>query len=420
MNILILGGGAREHALAWAFAQNPRCDKLIVAPGNPGLDGVAECALLDILDGPAIATFADTQAIDLVVIGPEAPLVAGVADDLRGAGLAVLGPSAAAARIEGSKSFAKAVCEAAGVPTAAWAVFDDADAARRHIRDCGAPIVVKADGLAAGKGVLVATTEAAAVAAVDDIFAKGPARAVLEDVLLGEEASLFVLTDGTTVRPFGTAQDHKRLRDGDEGPNTGGMGAISPAPILTAEVEARAMAEIVHPTLRELARLGAPFQGVLYVGLMIEESRPSVVEFNARLGDPEAQALMLRLGGQALDLIAACAEERLGDVALNWADDHAMAVVLAAENYPAAPVTGTPLGITDIDPGPGAVLFQAGTSLHNGQLVTAGGRVLTAAARGAELAAARDRAYALTDRAVFPGAQYRRDIGHHALKKPDC
>ena len=299
MNILILGSGGREHALAWAVLQNPRCDRLIVAPGNGGIGRVAECADLDIEDGAAVAAFADEQGVDLVIVGPEGPLAAGVADALAEAGIACFGPSAAAARVEASKTFTKALCDAVGAPTADWARFDALAPALDHLARVGAPIVVKADGLAAGKGVTVAETPEAAEAALRDVFdgLHGRAEVVLESVLSGEEASFFCLVDGTDVLAIGTAQDHKRAGDGDTGPNTGGMGAYSPAPVMTPGVEAAALDRIVRPCMAELARRGTPYRGVLFVGLMIEDGVPSLVEFNARFGDPECQCLMMRLGG---------------------------------------------------------------------------------------------------------------------------
>jgi phosphoribosylamine--glycine ligase len=420
MNILILGGGGREHALAWAVKQNPKCDRLIAAPGNPGIARLAEVADLDVLDGDAVAAFAAENAVDLVIVGPEAPLAAGVADRLRLAGVSVLGPSADAARLESSKAFAKEVCDAAGAPTAPWARFTDAPAAKAHVRAKGAPIVVKADGLAAGKGVVVADTVADAEAAIDLMFggALGEAGAsvVIEGFLRGEEASLFVLCDGATALPFGTAQDHKRLGDGDTGPNTGGMGAYSPAPVLSPEVEARALREIVEPTLREMARRGTPFQGVLYAGLMIEAGQPRLVEFNVRLGDPEAQALLMRLGGQALDLIQACAEGRLAGMRAQWAEDHALTVVMAAEGYPGDTKRGAPLGGLDaVEESSRLVVFHAGTAERDGRLVAAGGRVLAVTARGDSLREARERAYAVVDRIDLPGGHVRRDIGWRAL-----
>lgn len=416
MNVLILGGGGREHALAWAFKQNPKCDRLIVAPGNPGVAALAECADLDVLDGEAVAAFAVENAVDLAVVGPEAPLAAGVADALRRAGIATFGPGREAARLESSKGFAKAVLDAAGAPTAAWAAFDALAPALAHVRDRGAPVVVKADGLAAGKGVTVAATLAEAEAALRAVFAGGPGSVVVEDVLRGEEASLFVLCDGTGTLSLGGAQDHKRLLDGDRGPNTGGMGAYAPAPVLSPRVEARAMERIVAPVLAEMARRGAPFVGVLYVGLMVEAGEPSVVEFNARFGDPEAQVLMMRLGAQALDLVQATAEGRLAEARVNWAEDHALCVVLAAEGYPGAPVRGAAIGGLDGLPATtDAMAFHAGTALVDGRVVAAGGRVLTLAARGASLAEARARAYAMVEAVDLPGGQWRRDIGWRAL-----
>ena len=331
MNILILGSGGREHALAWAAQQHPAADRVVVAPGNAGTEGVAERADLDVLDPGAVAELAAAEAIDLCLIGPEAALAAGVADRLREAGVAVLGPSAEAARIETSKAFAKAACDAAGIRTAAWARFDDAAAAEVHIRERGAPIVVKADGLMAGKGVVVAPDVETAVGAAHAMAAHGPV--VVEALLRGREASFFALCDGCDAIPFGTAQDHKRALDGDRGPNTGGMGAFSPSPLLSGR-EDRVMAEVIRPLLREMARRGTPYRGVLYAGLMIDDDAISVVEFNARLGDPEAQVLMMRLGAQAMDLMLACAEGRLAGERAHWADDHALCVVMAARGYP--------------------------------------------------------------------------------------
>jgi phosphoribosylamine---glycine ligase len=417
MNILVLGGGGREHALAWAIAQNPKCGQVVAAPGNAGMVEVAHLAPgLDILDGEAVLDFCHAHAIDFVVVGPEAPLAAGVADTLRAGGVLTLGPSAAAAELEASKAFTKALCAEAGVPTAAWAVFDDPAAARAHVEAQGAPIVVKADGLAAGKGVVVAQSLDEARAAIDTVFSgDGGGRVVIEEFMPGEEASVFLLVDGETVLPLGTAQDHKRALDGDRGPNTGGMGAYSPAPVVTPAVLDRTMAEIVRPTLATLARRGTPYQGILYVGLMIEEGRPRLVEYNVRFGDPEAQVIAIRLGAQLLDAFLACAEGRLAEARLHWADDHAITVVLAAEGYPGPCATGTPLVVPD--PGdPRVQVFHAGTRRDEaGRLVTAGGRILAATARGATLAEAHRLAYAMLDRIACEGAHHRRDIGHRAL-----
>ena len=420
MNILILGGGGREHALAWAVMQNPKCDKLIVAPGNAGIAQIAECASLDIEDGGAVVEFSGENAIDLIIIGPEAPLAAGVADALRDAGFPVFGPSKAAARLEASKSFTKEICDAAKAPTAAYGHFTDAEAAKAYVRDQGAPIVVKADGLAAGKGVIIAETVEAAEAAIDDMFggAFGGAGAevVIEEFMTGEEASFFLLVDGEDVLPIGTAQDHKRVGEGDTGPNTGGMGAYSPAPVLSDAVAEKALEEIVKPTMREMARRGTPYSGVLYAGLMIEDGRPRLVEYNVRFGDPECQVLMMRLGAQALDLIHACAEGRLAEAQVTWADDHAMTVVLAAKGYPGSYEKGTVIGGLDgLTEDSFHQMFHAGTSEKDGKVVASGGRVLNATARGATLADAAERAYALVDGVDWPEGFCRRDIGWRAL-----
>ena len=420
MNILILGSGGREHSLAWAIKQNPKCDRLIVAPGNAGIAGIADCADIDILDGDAVATFAEENAIDFVVIGPEAPLAAGVADRLRAAGLLVFGPSQAAAALEASKSFTKAICDAAGAPTARYAHFTDADAARAYIRQQGAPIVVKADGLAAGKGVIVAMTEAEALAAIDDMFdgsfGAAGAEVVVEEFMDGEEASFFVLCDGKTILPVGTAQDHKRAYDGDTGPNTGGMGAYSPAPVMTDAVTQKALDQIIRPTMDEMRKRGTPFQGVLFCGLMIKNGEPRLVEYNVRFGDPECQCLMMRLGGQVLDLLHACAEERLADMQVNWADDHALTVVMAAKGYPGDYQKGTAIaGLDTLPEDSKHMVFHAGTAEKDGRIVANGGRVLAVTARGTTLAAAHERAYAMAQSIDWPEGFYRSDIGWRAL-----
>lgn len=420
MNILILGSGGREHSLAWAVAQNPKCDRLIVAPGNAGMAEIADCAALDIEDRNAVVTFAEEAAIDFVIIGPEAPLAAGVADRLREAGILCFGPSAAAAQLEASKTFTKQICDAAGAPTAAYAHFTEAGPARAYIEAQGAPIVVKADGLAAGKGVIVAMTEAEALAAVDDMFggAFGGAGAevVIEEFMTGEEASYFVLCDGKTVLPIGTAQDHKRAYDGDEGPNTGGMGAYSPAPVLTDAIAQQALEEIIRPCMDEMARRGTPYQGVLYAGLMIEDGHARLVEYNARFGDPECQVLMMRLGAQALDLLLACAEGTLAETRVNWADDHALTVVLAADGYPGSYAKGTEIrGVDGIVEDSFQMVFHAGTKRVDGKLAANGGRVLNVTARGDSLAEARARAYTLLDQIDWPEGFCRRDIGWRAL-----
>ena len=420
MNILILGSGGREHALAWAIRQNPKCDRLIVAPGNPGIAALAECADLDILSRSEVCDFAQENAIDLVVIGPEAPLAAGVADALRAAGLLVFGPSQAAAQLEASKAFTKEVCDACGAPTAAWARFSDAASAKAYVTAQGAPIVVKADGLAAGKGVVVAETLDQALDAIDMIFdgAFGAAGAevVIEEFMAGEEASFFVLSDGVNCLPIGTAQDHKRVGEGDTGPNTGGMGAYSPAPVLTPVLQEQVMDQIIRPTVAEMARRGTPFQGVLYAGLMIKDGEARLVEYNARFGDPECQVLMIRLGAQALDLIHACAEGRLDRTAVTWADDHALTVVLATEGYPGDYAKGSRIrGLEALPEDSFHMVFHAGTAEKDGALVASGGRVLAATGRGASLAEARDRAYELVGGIDWPEGFYRRDIGWRAL-----
>jgi phosphoribosylamine--glycine ligase len=420
MNILILGSGGREHALAWAVKQNPKTDRLIVAPGNAGIAMLAECADIDILDGATVVTFCEENAVDFVIVGPEAPLAAGVADACRAAGLLTFGPSAAAARLEASKAFTKEVCDACGAPTAAWARFTTADAARAYVTEKGAPIVVKADGLAAGKGVVVAMTVAEAHAAIDDMFGgslgAAGAEVVIEKFMAGEEASFFILTDGVTALPIGTAQDHKRVGDGDTGPNTGGMGAYSPAPVLTDALQRQAMTEIVLPTIREMARRGTPYQGVLYAGLMIRDGAARLVEYNARFGDPEAQVLMIRLGAQALDLMLACSEGRLAEARINWADDHALTVVMAAKGYPGAYAKGSQIrGLEELPEDSRHMVFHAGTSVREGALVANGGRVLNVTARAASLKEARDAAYALVDRIDWPEGFCRRDIGWRAL-----
>ncbi len=420
MNILILGGGGREHALAWAVMQNPKCDKLIVAPGNAGIAAIADCASVDIESGPAVISLAEEHAIDFIIIGPEAPLAAGVADDLRAAGFLVFGPSKAAAMLEASKGFTKEICDAANAPTAAYARFDQPEPAKEYIRAQGAPIVVKADGLAAGKGVIVAMDLDEALNAVDAMFdgefGGAGAEVVIEEFMEGEEASYFVLCDGTDVLAIGTAQDHKRVGEGDTGPNTGGMGAYSPAPVLSDEIAEKAMNEIIKPTIREMAKRGTPYQGVLYAGFMIKDGQPRLVEYNVRFGDPECQVLMLRLGAQALDALLATAEERLGETQINWADDHAMTVVMAAQGYPGSYEKGSLIkGLDKLPETSSQMCFHAGTKEIDGQITASGGRVLNVTARGATLQEAHKRAYEMVDQIDWPEGFCRRDIGWRAL-----
>lgn len=420
MNILILGSGGREHALAWAVMQNPKCDRLIVAPGNAGIAGVAECAALDIMNPDTVVDFAQAQSIDFVIVGPEDPLAAGVADALRSAGILCFGPSAAAARLEASKSFTKEICDAANAPTAGYAHFTDPEAAKAYVREQGAPIVIKADGLAAGKGVVVAMELQDALDALDDMlggaFGAAGAEVVIEEFMEGEEASYFILSDGKTVLPIGTAQDHKRAYDGDEGPNTGGMGAYSPAPVLSDDIAAKAIKEIVQPTIDEMAKRGTPYQGVLYAGFMIKDGQPRLVEYNCRFGDPECQVLMMRLGAQALDLLLACAEERLSEAKVNWADDHAITVVMASNGYPGAYEKGSVIrGLEALPEDSANMVFHAGTKASGEQITAVGGRVLSVTARGASLEEARARAYAMVDKIDWPEGFNRSDIGWRAL-----
>ena len=419
MNILVLGSGGREHSLIWAIAQNPKCDKIFAAPGNAGTAQIADNVALDPCNGDAIAQFCADEAVDFVVIGPEAPLAAGVADRLRTARILTFGPSAAAARLEASKAFTKEICDACNAPTAAYARFTDATAARAYVARYGAPIVIKADGLAAGKGVIVAETQGQAFSAIDDMFGgefgEAGAEVVIEEFMEGEEASFFILSDGTNILPLGTAQDHKRAFDGDQGPNTGGMGAYSPAPVMTPDVEARALEEIIRPTIAEMARRGTPYEGVLYAGFMIRDGQPRLVEYNVRFGDPECQVLMMRLGAQVLDLLLAAAEQRLDDITVNWADDHAMTVVMAAQGYPGTYEKGTRIkGLDDIAETTNQMVFHAGTGLRDGQIVAAGGRVLNVTARGNTLAAAKSAAYDAVNRIDWPEGFCRKDIGWRA------
>jgi phosphoribosylamine--glycine ligase len=420
MNILILGSGGREHALAWAIKQNPKCDRLIVAPGNAGIAMLAECADIDVMNAASVVRFCEENAIDFVVVGPEAPLAAGVADATRAAGLLTFGPSAAAARLEASKAFTKEICDACGAPTAGYARFTDAAAARAYVQQHGAPLVIKADGLAAGKGVIMGMTLQEALDGIDEIFggAFGAAGAevVIEEFMEGEEASLFILSDGTDVLSVGTAQDHKRAGDGDTGPNTGGMGAYSPAPILSDAVTQQVMDQIVRPTVAEMAKRGTPFEGVLYVGLMIKDGHARLVEYNVRFGDPECQVLMLRLGAQVLDLLLACAQKRLGDAQVNWADDHALTVVMAADGYPGPYAKGTQInGLNALPEDSFNMVFHAGTKAEDGKITANGGRVLNVTTRGETLAAAQARAYAMVDQIDWPEGFCRRDIGWRAL-----
>ncbi|MBN8996752.1 MAG: phosphoribosylamine--glycine ligase [Rhizobiales bacterium] len=420
MKVLLIGSGGREHALAWKLAQSPLLTRLFAAPGNPGIGTVAELVALDPADHAAVIAFCTSESIDLVVVGPEVPLVAGIADDLAAAGIRVFGPSRAAAQLEGSKGYTKDLCAEARIPTAAYRRFTSAGPAKAYVGDRGAPIVVKADGLAAGKGVTVAETVDEAHAAIDACFegALGTAGAevVVEEFLAGEEASFFALSDGVTVIPFGTAQDHKRVGEGDTGPNTGGMGAYSPAPIVTPALAARVMDEIIRPTVSTMAKRDAPFRGVLYAGLMITAEGPKLIEYNVRFGDPETQVLMPRLDSDLLALLAAVADGRLAEMSPRWSDDAALTVVMAAEGYPGSHAKGSPIGGLDAAATiHGATVFQAGTALRDGRLVAHGGRVLNVTARGDSIAQAQERAYEAAAKIVWPEGFYRRDIGWRAI-----
>jgi len=418
MNVLLIGAGGREHALAWKLAQSDGLDTLFAAPGNPGIARHAEIVALDTGDHRAVVDFIRRQRVGLVVIGPEAPLVAGLADNIRAVGVPVFGPGREAARLEGSKGFTKDLCARVGIPTARYFRVTSRDGALACLDDFGERCVIKADGLAAGKGVVVATSRAEAEAAVAALFEGGPAEAVIEELLEGEEASLFVLSDGQTITPFGSAQDHKRVGDGDTGPNTGGMGAYSPAAVLTPELEARALAEIVRPTVDALAAAGTPYVGVLYAGLMLTADGPKLIEYNVRFGDPECQVLMARFAGDLLQVLLAVAEGRLAELgAPTFSDDAALTVVLAAEGYPNAPELGGAVrGIAEAE-ATGATVFQAGTREEAGELVASGGRVLAVTATGPDVAAARDAAYRGVDRIDFPGGFHRRDIGWREIAR---
>ena len=416
MNILLLGSGGREHALAWKLTQSPLCDTLWAAPGNPGIAEHATCIALDPSDHAAVIAFCEEKSIGLIVIGPEAPLVDGLADSLRAGGFSVFGPSKAAAQLEGSKGFTKDLCARANIPTGGYVrVADEADA-MAALEKFGAPVVIKTDGLAAGKGVTVAMTMAEAQDAVRDIFAgrfgNAGAEAVIEEFLEGEEASFFALTDGSTIVPFASAQDHKRMGDGDTGPNTGGMGAYSPAPVLTPELAGEAMTRIIAPTVKTLADEGMPYSGVLFLGLMLTREGPKLIEYNCRFGDPECQVMLLRLESDLVELLHACAENRLAAVEPpRFSDDAALTVVMAANGYPATPEKGGAIDGIAAAEADGAKVFHAGTALKDGQLVANGGRVLNITARGASVTEAQRNAYAAVDAIVFPTGFCRRDIG---------
>jgi phosphoribosylamine--glycine ligase len=415
MNILLLGSGGREDALAWRLRQSPSCDLLIAAPGSPGIARWAECVNIDPCNGTAVVDLASSGEIDLVVVGPEAPLVAGVADACRKAGLAVFGPSAAAARLEGSKGFTKDLCETNGIPTARYRRTESADEARQALNDFGFPVVIKADGLAAGKGVTIATTPEEAEAA---IAAAADSPLVIEEFLEGEEASLFALVDGETAVVLASAQDHKRVGEGDTGPNTGGMGAYSPAPVLTPELEQRAMDEIVRPTARAMAAAGTPFSGVLYAGLMLTTDGPKLIEYNVRFGDPECEAIMPLVEGDFAELLMAVASGGLTAIQPKLSSKSAVTVIVAAKGYPGTPASGGSIrAIEAAEQVDGVTVFHAGTAQKNGELVAKGGRVLAVTATAGSFAEARARAYRAVDQIDFADGFHRRDIGWRELER---
>jgi len=422
MNILLLGSGGREHALAWKISGSPLTDKLYCAPGNAGIAREAECVALDIADHAAVIAFCRAQRIDFVVVGPEAPLCAGIVDDLEAAGIKAFGPSKLAAQLEGSKGFTKDLCRANNIPTAAYERFAAAEPAKAYARQQGAPIVVKADGLAAGKGVVVAMTLDEALSAIDMMFGgdlgEAGAEVVIEEFLDGEEASFFALCDGTTAIAFASAQDHKRVFDGDKGPNTGGMGAYSPAPIMTPDMTKRVMDEIIHPTMRAMAAMGAPFRGVLFAGLMIAKDGPKLIEYNTRFGDPETQVMMLRMMSDIVPALLASRDGMLKNFDLRWYGDAALTVVMAANGYPGAYDKGSVIeGLDEAGAVEGVEIFHAGTKADGDKILAVGGRVLNVTATAKTVADAQARAYRAVDLIRWPGGFCRRDIGWRAVER---
>ncbi len=422
MNILLLGSGGREHALAWKMAASPLVDRLFCAPGNAGIAQEAECVALDTANHDAVIAFCKEHKIGLVVVGPEAPLCAGIVDDLEAAGIKAFGPSREAARLEGSKGFTKDICRAHNIPTAAYERFTTPEPAKNYIRKHGAPIVVKADGLAAGKGVVVAESIAEAEDAIDMMFEGGlgaaGAEVVIEEFMQGEEASFFALCDGTTAIPLASAQDHKRAFDNDQGPNTGGMGAYSPAPVMTPEMTRRTMTEIIEPTLRALAAMGSPYKGILFAGLMITKDGPKLIEYNVRFGDPETQVLMLRLMSDIVPALVAARDGMLKSFDLRWYDDAALTVVMAAKGYPGDYKKGTEIdGLSEAGKVEGVQIFHAGTKADGSRILANGGRVLNVCAIGRSVVEAQRQAYAAVDRIHWPDGFCRRDIGRRAVER---
>jgi len=422
MNILLLGSGGREHALAWKLAASPSCSKLFAAPGNPGIAECADIVAMDIADHKAVIAFCHENGVELVVVGPEAPLVAGLADDLRAEGFAVFGPGKGAAQLEGSKGFTKDLCARAGIPTARYERVTSLEAGWGALKNFNAPFVLKADGLAAGKGVVIAESREEAQHALSEMFdgrfGSAGSEVVIEEFMRGEEASFFALTDGEIILPFGTAQDHKRVGEGDTGPNTGGMGSYSPAPVLTDALIDRAMREIVVPTVRTLAEDKMPYRGVLYAGLMLTDEGPKLVEYNIRFGDPECQVLMMRFEGDLPALLMACATGDLSSAdPVRFSDDTALTVVMAAEGYPDTPKKGGAIDLGDAE-SDGAKVFHAGTARgEDGALVSSGGRVLNVTARGINATQAQAAAYKAVDAITFPDGFCRRDIGWREVER---
>ena len=422
MKVLLIGSGGREHALAWKLAASPLLEKLYCAPGNPGIATVADLVDISVDDHKALIAFAKDKKIDLVVVGPEAPLVAGLSDEMRTEGIRVFGPSKAAAQLEGSKGFTKDLCARFDIPTGAYGRFNNAPKAKAYIRQQGAPIVVKADGLAAGKGVVVAMTLDEALDAVDacfeGAFGSAGAEVVVEEFLDGEEASFFCICDGKTALPLGSAQDHKRVGDGDTGPNTGGMGAYAPAPVMTPEIVERTMRELIEPTMRGMAEIGAPFSGILFLGLMIGKDGPKLIEYNTRFGDPECQVLMMRLDSDLLALINAAVDGKLDEVSLNWKDQPALTVVMAAEGYPSNVKKGSVIrGLDKLEGMDGVKVFHAGTAEKDGNIMANGGRVLNVTAIADTVAEAQAKAYEAVKRVDWPEGFYRSDIGWRAVER---
>lgn len=422
MNILLIGSGGREHALAWAISGSALVDHLFIAPGNPGTADCGTNVVLDVANHEAVIAFCRLQHIGLVVVGPEAPLVAGLVDDLTGAGIKAFGPTKAAAQLEGSKAFTKELCAKFSIPTAAFARFREPAAAKDYIREKGAPIVVKADGLAAGKGVVVAMDVDEALAAIDMMFAGGFGTAgeevVIEECMIGEEASFFALSDGTSAMALASAQDHKRVGDGDTGPNTGGMGAYSPAPVMNKALEDEVMARIIRPTVDGMRQRGTPYIGVLYAGLMITSEGPKLIEYNARFGDPECQVLMPRLKGDIVAAMLACVDGVLDSFSLRWSDEVALTVVMAAKGYPGTVGKGSRIeGLDKAAALPGVTIFHAGTKDEEGRILANGGRVINVTAIGTSVSQAKDRAYAAVDAIDWPEGFCRRDIGWRAVER---